>query len=141
MHLFTVNSTPKKYHTVNEIIDDYFILRTDLYEKRRLYQIKHLESETMFLSAKIRFIKEYMEGTIKIHNKKKSALDSQLIERKFPKVEGTFGYLLNLPIVSLTLEKIKTLQDDYDNKISTLEGLKSTTASRMWKRELELLEF
>lgn len=140
MHLFTINDTPKKYNTTTEIIDEYFRLRLDFYEKRRLYQISILEKEMPILYAKIRFIEEYINGKLRINRESRDSIQEQLVDGEYPRVDGSFGYLINLPIISMTLEKIQALQDIIDNKLTLLNNFKETTASIIWKNELKNLQ-
>ena len=139
MHLFTAGCTPKKYNTTTEIIDEYFSLRIDLYEKRRLHQINVIEKELPFLYAKIRFIEEYISGKLRINRESRESIEEQLVDGEYPKVDGSFGYLVNLPIISMTLEKIENLQDILDNKLGGLDKLKASTSKGMWLEELRIL--
>ena len=45
MNLFTDKHCLKKYKSVYEIIDDYYIKRLELYDKRKEYQLKILKEE------------------------------------------------------------------------------------------------
>ncbi len=141
MHLFDVNcNTPKKFNNVMDIIDYYYTLRLELYEKRRIYQIGILEEEIKILDAKIRFIEEYISGILLINKQKRDAVERQLTERKYPKVSDGFGYLVNMPIISMTFEKISDLKGIIQTKRNKLEFLQKTTASKMWIKELNELK-
>mgnify|MGYP005844220005 CR=1 FL=1 len=50
-----------------------------------------------------------------------------------------FDYLLNMPLSSLTAEKIKQLQDDAGKKEQELEALKHKSPADLWKADLDKL--
>ena len=57
MHLFDYNDKLKKYENVNDIVDDYYINRLKLYDKRKDYQLKILRNEISFgISSRNMFI-------------------------------------------------------------------------------------
>ena len=64
MYLFDEKQQLKKYSTVEAIIDRYYPVRFEGYEKRKKYQLKILERKMNILNMKARFIKEVMDGTI-----------------------------------------------------------------------------
>lgn len=52
---------------------------------------------------------------------------------------GEFDYLLNMPLSSLTKERIAALQQEASKKESELSLIQSTTASDLWRHDLEML--
>jgi DNA topoisomerase-2 len=64
MHLFDANDKLKKYEKVEEIIDDYFETRLQMYQIRKDYMINALEKELILLSNKAKYIRENLDGTI-----------------------------------------------------------------------------
>jgi DNA topoisomerase-2 len=56
MHLFAADGTIKKYESALEVIDDFFPVRLDGYERRRKTDLQRLERRLRFLANRIRFI-------------------------------------------------------------------------------------
>lgn len=54
--------------------------------------------------------------------------------------DSKFDYLLNMPLSSLTTEKIVALQEEAAKKEQNLELTRKTTASDLWKQDLDRLE-
>lgn len=52
---------------------------------------------------------------------------------------GEYDYLLNMPLSSLTKEKISALQQDAAKKEEELEVTKATTAADLWRQDLDKL--
>ena len=139
MHLFNVECIPKRYCSPMEIIESYYTLRIELYEKRRLNIMNNLEIEIKLLSEKIRFIMGYLDKKITLYNKKLIEVEQQLESLKFDKKEGSFNYLVNLPLVSLTKEKLDKLNNELDDKNKLLSDTRGITSGQMWTRELDEL--
>ena len=136
MHLFDSNDKLKKYSCVEEIIDDYYLVRWSIYEKRKEYMINMLEKEMLFLRNKVRYIQETIDGTIDLRNKRNDAVINMMEERGFDKIEDKYNYLIKLPMDSVTEENIVKLNKDYEEKMKELEILRETTITDMWNKEL-----
>jgi DNA topoisomerase-2 len=54
--------------------------------------------------------------------------------------EGDFDYLLNMPLSSLTVERIQELHRDAERNESQLEVLKKTSPEDLWRSDLDQLE-
>ena len=136
MHLFDSNDKLKKYGTVEEIIDDYYDVRLELYAKRKAYMIKILEEELVFLKNKVRYIQFTIDGTIDLRNKKSVEVTQILQDMEFDKIEDKYHYLIKLPMDSVTEENVEKLTQDYHNKSEELEELRDTEITYMWSKEL-----
>ncbi|KAI3510850.1 hypothetical protein L1887_17987 [Cichorium endivia] len=83
MHLFDANGVIKKYDTPEQILEDFFHLRLDYYERRKTALLRELGKATLILENKVRFIKEVVEGTIIVSNRKKADLFAELAKKGF----------------------------------------------------------
>ena len=145
MHLFNDEEKLTKYSDVKEIIDCYFPIRLEYYQKRKDHQITTLEEEVNLLQNKSKFIMENIKGTIDLRNKKKAVVIDMLKEKDYDKMSGEkydpeYKYLLKMPMDSLTEENFNKMCQDKDNRIRDLEKLKSTSIEHMWLSELEELK-
>ena len=145
MHLFNDEEKLTKYSDVKEIIDSYFPIRLEYYQKRKDHQIATMEEDLNLLQNKSKFIMENIKGTIDLRNKKKTVIIDMLTEKEYDKLDGEkydpdYKYLLKMPMDSLTEENYNKMCQDKDNKITELEKLKSTAIEHMWLSELEELK-
>lgn len=151
MVLFNEKNQLKKY-SVDEIINDFCVVRYDFYKKRKRHQLDVLEKELKHLSNKARFIKEYNDGIIIIKGKEEDAIVKQLEQRKYDKEnivineEGEeeisnkkhgYNYLLNMAIRTLTLTHVKKLKNDILSAEKKLEGIRATSEKQMWVSDLD----
>jgi len=141
MHLFDSEDKLKKYNTIPEIIDDYYVKRLDMYEIRKTYLINELKRELMVLNNKARYIKEILEGTIDLRKKTKEVINNMLREKGYDEIkEGDeYKYLIKMPMDSVTEENVKKLMEDHSKLIKELEELELMTKEVMWLNELNEL--
>ena len=137
MVLYDRHGYLKKYSSPLEIIDDYFEVRMEFYDKRKNHQLDSLDKELVMLNAKVKFIEEFISGDIVISNRKKSDILQQLETREYPKVDDSYDFLIKMPIYNLTTERIEELRKDRDVKMHDYKNLKSKTLEDMYIEELD----
>ena len=140
MHLFDAEDKLKKYSKVEEIIDDYYDTRLQLYQTRKEYMIQSLEKELMVLSNKSRYIKEILENTIDLRKKKSEEVIKMLKDKNYDVMDCEYKYLTKMPMDSVTEENVDKLNKEHKNKNDQLESVKNTTKHQMWLFELEVLK-
>ena len=140
MHLFDYNDKLKKYENVKEIIDDYFIKRLELYDKRKEYQLKILRDEMLILSNKARFIQENLDDLIDLRKKSNLENENTLSEKKYDKIDNSYKYLLKLPMDSVSIENIEKIMKEKENKQEFIKKLENLTNIDIWLEELLELE-
>ena len=141
MHLFDANDKLKKYENVQEIIDDYFGTRLELYQKRKEHLIDCLNKELVLLSNKKRYILENLDGTIDLRRKSKQEIHTLLKERGYDVLEEDtdYKYLVKMPMDSVSQENVNRLEKDHANKETELKNTKTKLIQQMWLEELDNL--
>ena len=129
-----------RYLCIEEILNEFIEVRLEFYLRRKEFMMGELQKTINLLDIKIRFIMEFIENKIKISNVNKSQIIDQLEERKYPKMEESYDYLLRMPIYNLTKEKIDEFTDDLNNKNDEFEKLKVQTPKSLWLNDLGDLE-
>ena len=142
MHLFDKDEQLKLYKTAEDIIEDYFPTRYNMYEKRKQYLIHKHESELITLSNKAKYIQETLNGTIDLRKMKKDSIMTMLTEKNYDKIEGDdeYKYLVKMPMDSVSEENVEKLLKEKDEKEMELNIIKKTSIENMWIVELERLE-
>ncbi|KAL2478354.1 DNA topoisomerase 2 [Forsythia ovata] len=83
MHLFDSKGVIKKYDTPEKILEDFFSIRFEFYEKRKKALMDNLERELLILENKVRFIMDVVEGKIVVSNRRRADLVLELKEKGF----------------------------------------------------------
>ncbi|KAI8823024.1 DNA topoisomerase, partial [Fimicolochytrium jonesii] len=166
MVLFDKDGRLRKYESVQEILEEFYELRLEYYEKRKAYLTAKLKSELNKLSNQVRFVLEVIQGDLIVHNRKKANVVQQLRARKYSPLgkdgeemkvgdESTesggeaeeggaaaagghgYDYLLSMPIWNLTMEKVQRMTSDRDEKQAELNTLLDTKIQDLWRRDLD----
>ena len=147
MNLFNSEDKLKKYGSVSEIIDDFFIVRLEYYGMRKAHLIDVLERELIVLSNKAKYIQEVLNGTVDLRKKKKDEIIKMLETKGYEKivndnnvVDEDYKYLVRMPMDSVSEENVEKLLNEYDRKQKELAEIKATSCQQMWLRELDALE-
>jgi DNA topoisomerase-2 len=109
---FTVldeNGDLKIFSNAIEIIQYFVKFRLTYYIKRKEYLINKLNQELLLLSNKARFIKMIIDGKLKINNVPRKQIILALETGDFDEINGSYNYLLGLPIHTLTKETYEDL--------------------------------
>ncbi len=130
----------KIFNNATDIIKYFVSFRLGYYQKRKDYLIKKISDELSVLSNKARFIKAIIDGKLKINNVPKDAIVSYLESNKFDHVNGSYSYLLTMPIHTLTKEKYEELLAQETEKKAELELIKKSDPREMYKKDLQDLK-
>ncbi|KAL5986280.1 hypothetical protein ACLOJK_014613 [Asimina triloba] len=83
MHLFDAKGAIKKYDNPEEILEEFFHLRLELYAKRKKVMLDGLEQHLSILDNKVRFILAVVRGEIVVSNRRKADLLLELRQKGF----------------------------------------------------------
>ena len=163
MVLFDEYGKIKCYDRAKDIIEEFYTVRLKYYEKRKKYFLDKLKKDLMLIDNKTRFILSVVEGTIQINNKSKKEIIQQLIKLKFDKNQADtttttnieeidvvnndkndqyegFGYLVKLPIYTLTLEEIEKLRKKQNELKTQYDLLSKKTIKNIYLEDLTKLK-
>jgi DNA topoisomerase-2 len=140
MHLYNRNGTITRYETIEDILNEYFSVRLELYQKRKDHKLETLEKQLKLISYKVKFILMIVEKKLDINNKKKVEIEEKLVEHKFPKIDDSFKYLLDMPLYNLTHEKIEELKKQQKEKQTDYDVLIELKPQKLWENDLDDFE-
>jgi DNA topoisomerase-2 len=142
MNLFDAHEKLRKYATIYDIIEDYYVERLSLYTKRKAAMLAHLGNELRVLTNRARYIQEVLDDKLELRRQTKEAIFAKMTEHGYEHIEGDteFKYLLKMPMDSVTDENVKSLLSERDTKRAQHQGLTDTTIQALWTRDLDELE-
>ena len=97
------------FKSVTELINHFVKFRLTFYDKRKSYLVNQLEEQNSKMSNRAKFIKMIIDGKLKVNNRPKADIITDLEKAKFDKTEDSYDYLLSMAIHSLTKEKYEEL--------------------------------
>ena len=140
MHMFNKDCKLRKYASVEDIIEDFYDVRLEMYSKRKKQLIKDLEHKLVKLSNRAKYILATLDGSVDLRRKNATAVHELLTSKGFAILDGDFKYLIKMPMDSVTQENVDKILKEKTDAESELEILKKTTLEKMWLSELECLQ-
>ncbi|KAJ8573579.1 hypothetical protein K7X08_010090 [Anisodus acutangulus] len=166
MHLFDSRGKIKKYDTPEEILEEFYHVRLEYYEKRKRSLLEILELELLRIENKVKFILGVVKGEIIVNNRKRADLLLELKNKGFTPftkkkaVEADdpedseespeesnrgvrasdYDYLLSMAIGTLTLERIQELCAERDKLNGEVEDMRNATPKVLWMKDLDVLD-
>ena len=137
MHLFNHECVIQKYEDPLEIFNEFYDIRYKFYTKRREFKLNKLKEQLLILSAKVRFIQDFIDKKIDIINQDDVVINEQLEKLEYPKIDNTYDYLLNMAIRTLTKKRIDELNNSLDNKQKEYDDLFKKNEKDLWMEDLE----
>jgi DNA gyrase/topoisomerase IV subunit A len=126
----------KIFDSSKEIIEYFVNFRLKYYDKRKKFLLDKLEREYKVLDNRAKFIKAILDNKLKVNNVPKAKIISGIEKLKLDKIDGSYDYLLRMPIYSLTKELFDKLKKDLLSKKEEIDVLKKTTPKSMYNKDL-----
>ncbi|ETK71439.1 hypothetical protein F441_21807 [Phytophthora nicotianae CJ01A1] len=166
MHLFDAAGHIKKYDNPKDIMEEFYGIRLEYYERRKKSMLQKLQDQIKLLSNKARFVLAVVEGKLIVNNRKKQELLEELIaegydqivpktkkktdsedsnesEDEEPSVADAsrgYDYLLSMKIWSLTKERVDKLRAELQEREQEYTVLEGRTVQDLWLTDLDALE-
>ena len=147
MHLYGTDGKLTLYETIHDIIEEFYVDRLEFYKKRKAHYINVLENDVNIIKYKVKFIEDIFDKKIKIEKQKKEVIIERLVELKYPKlsknvnnIDKSYSYIIELPLWSLTYEKIEELKNQLADIRKVLDEYKNKTEEELWLGELDEFE-
>lgn len=132
------NNRIREFDNIKEILDAFIKIRLEYYQKRKDYLLKKYMEEIQLDVSKYVWCKGVIDETIHIKNKKKEDIVKQLEKTdKIIQSYGSYNYLLNMPMSSITKEKMAELTEKIKNLKELIKETQKQTIEQMWLADLD----
>lgn len=158
MHAFSKDDRIKRYSSPEDIVEDYFPIRLEAYDRRKEAMMKKLNQDAMISENRCKFVEEIVSGNLDLYgisSTSNEAIAAEMYRRGYLPWstihEGLidsdnssyghhdFSYLLNMPLHSLSMGQVQALQKVKDETFKKLGTLKSTNSATLWTADLDSL--
>lgn len=134
--LLDENGKLKIFDCVEDIIKYFVDIRLKYYIKRIENQINNIKYNINILKNKLKFINHVIKNEIKINNTEKNIIIKQIEQCKIEKINGSYDYLLKMPIYNLTKNHIDELNKEIKNYEVELNELYKTDHRKIYINDL-----
>ncbi len=142
MNLFDAHEKLRKYTTIYDIIEDYYVERLALYAKRKAAMLAQLANELRVLTNRAKYIQEVLDDKLELRRQTKDAILEKMKQHGYEHIDGDteYKYLLKMPMDSVTDENVKHLLSERDTKRAQHQQLADTSIEALWTHDLDELE-
>jgi DNA topoisomerase-2 len=141
LNLINEENKIQEFSSIKEILDKFIQIRLAFYSKRKEYLLEKWTNELLVDVSKYVWCKGIIDETIKIRNVKKDVVISQLEKiKEIIQQNGSYNYLLNMSLVSITKEKLEELKNEIVELKAKIKELKDTDEKTMWLNDLKVLK-
>ena len=149
MYLYDNDIHIHKYASPYDIIEEFYEVRLEHYHKRKAHQLRALKNDLDMLRERYRFISMITEGTLEIRGKSRVEVEEILASHSFLRLshkvnkeddKENYDYLVNMPIYSLTRERMDELKTKMEKKQVEYDTLVAKDVKDIWREELDEFE-
>ena len=140
IHMFNKDFKLHKYGSIEEIIDEFYGIRLDRYQKRKDYLIQNMRALLNKLSNRAKYILAVLDGSVDLRKKTSSQVTELLEAKEFDKIDDDYKYLVKMPMDSVTNENVGSIIKEKEDTEKELELLIGTPIEQIWLKELNSLE-
>lgn len=128
-----------EFNNEMEALKAYCDVRIDFYEQRRQKMMSDLDKRIHMLQNRFSFVRSIVSGVKVISGKTKNEIIIDLEADGVDKIDGSYNYLINMPLHSLSTTTMLELEDEIKNLHDRLNELGNTTPRKMWGKDLKEL--
>ena len=134
------NGKLKIFDCAEDILRYFVDFRLTWYQKRKDYLINKYIDEYKILSNKAKFIHNIIQKKLNVNNQPKIEIVKYLETNKFDKINGSFDYLIGMPIYSLTKERYEELLKQCEERKQLIDDTKKKDVKDMYIDDLDELK-
>lgn len=134
------NGKLKIFDCAEDIVKYFVEFRLGYYQKRKDYLLDKYNKELRELCLRAKFIKAIIDKKLVVNNVKKEIIIGWLEDNHFDKIDGSYNYLLNMPIWSLTKERFDDLMEKAKQKKLQIEETEKLKPKEMYLGDLQELK-
>jgi len=127
----------KVLKSAQEVIEYYIDVRLKYMQYRKDYLIKKFNYDLDTEDSRYKFIKAIIDGKLIVNNRTKKDISHDISLMLLVKRDGTYDYLLNMPIYSLTKEKLDQLTKKIALLKVDLSKTEKLTPEKMWLNDIK----
>lgn len=129
----------KIFESAQDILKYFCDFRLTYYDKRKAFQLNKIKEDIIKFNMRYKFVKLVIDGKIIINNKKKEDIIKQIDSNSIDMIDDSYDYLLNMPIYSLSKEKLDELSENIKKKKEEEKIIKASVPKEVYISELEEL--
>lgn len=127
----------REFDSAEELLDHYIEIKRLFLQKRKAYKIQKLSEDISLEQSRYAFVNAIVSEKLIINKRKKTDIENDLKSISgIVEFDGSYDYLLNMNILSLTQERLERLKKSIETKGEELKEIEKKTIDQMWMETL-----
>ena len=127
----------RTFDSAFDLLDAYIDIRKEFYRKRKEHHMKVFRDDLLLLISRYEFINGVVTDKIKVSKVAHDDIIKQLEKNKnIIRKDGSYEYLLQMPIHSLTKEKLTSLLETIKDGRNRMKEFGEMSIEQMWNADL-----
>lgn len=141
LNCIDVNNNVAEFTNLKDLLDSFIDVRLQYYGTRKTYLIEKYTQQLQINNSRYIWCKGIIDESIKIKNTPKDEVIRQLTTiNGIIKKDDSYNYLLNMPLTSITKEKMIELKNNIDELTKKIEVIKATNDSELMIADISDLQ-
>lgn len=148
MVAFDTKGILRKFNTVGDILEEFFVERRRMYGIRKEYELERMRKEIVELDARLVFIKAVVERRLILANAEDTDLLAGMKGLHVPPLSApddpndlkAYDYLLRMRVDRLKASSLSALEKDVADAKVAMVALEATTIESLWMQDLDMFE-
>lgn len=149
MVLFDCDNKIRKYTSVEEIMEEFCVMRLKYYTLRKAHLIQKYEKKTPILKLKIRFLEDVITNKLVVSGRSVESIYADMEKLGYSDIVSTvdtqslaedgekFKFLLTMPLFSLTDKKVNAVKKELDDILAAIIALQKKSEKDLWTDDLD----
>ncbi len=146
MVAFDVDGHIRRFESVGEIMETFYMQRLAGYESRKESELARLDAEIVELDARVRFVRAVVDGSLVVANADDDDLLAGLKALSLPPLSApedadslkAFEYLLRMRVDRLKAKAVAELETELAGVRTARDALAAKTAEDLWTADLDV---
>lgn len=136
MVLFDSNGVLKQYMSPVDILREFYVVRLEMYAKRKEFNLQKWNVYISELRSKLRFVEHVLQGKYQLGKMELDHLEQLMVQDGFDNPKD----LLRMSIHSMTKTKMTQLKKEIEDLDSKIQVYTQLTSEQLWLHDLDRLE-
>lgn len=140
MHAFDADGKIQRYDSAKAVVDAFMPVRLALYGKRKAHKLGELAAAIVRHGAIVKFLLLQLEGKLELRNRPRAEVETEMqTVHGLPKLDGSYAYLLRMPMSSVTKEEVERHRSDLAALQAEHAELSEKSIEQLWLDDLDVL--
>lgn len=134
-----VGNVMTKWNSAEELLNNWIDWRFNYYVQRKSEYLKILDDRFNYYINLLNFVGSIIDGELVVNNRKKDQIIKDLEKMEFDKRDGSYNYLLHIPVYNLSKEKFDEYKQLAKDAKTQIKEYKKLLPEEIWINELDEL--